>query len=226
MRKLSVSVNTLFLTSTLFIASCGGSNEQKTTEIKPEKDTLTVKKEKEAPEEKPIVSLTKKEAEAKMKAFLKENRRKYDDEGTLDEIELTSGNFNSDGALDYFFKVGFAGGDFIYRKHFFYNSELDKIEELEVKKTPEFLKSIMATEITEGKIKGEISFWNAYSYDIYSERNVNAEFTIEGKYIILDNKYLPKFKKAAKEITKELDQMQQEMMENADGINSSEEVDY
>jgi hypothetical protein len=33
-------------------------------------------------------------------------------------------------------------------------------------------------------------------------------------------------KKAEKEIDAELDRMEQEMMENADGVNSSEEADY
>lgn len=224
MKKIISSISAFtFISSLLF--SCGDSAEKKTSENKPDKDTLTVEQKAE-PEEKPVVSLTKKEAEARMNAFLKENRRKYDGEGEFDGIEIFSGNYNKDGALDYFFTVGFSGSDFVYHKHFFYNSVDDKIVELTINKTPEFLKSIRPTEISEGKFLGKLNFWNAYSYDLFAERDIKSEFTIEGNKIIFDKKELPKFKKAAKEITKELDQMQQEMMENADGVNSSEDADY
>jgi hypothetical protein len=227
MRKLSVSVNTLFLTSTLFIASCGGSKEQKATEKKPKKDTLTVKKEKEAPEEKPIVSLTKKEALARMKAFLKENSKKYSDYGEVDDMTAVGGNYTADGATDYFYNVQFyEGGDFVYTTHFFFDSEQDKIRELEINKAPTMMKSIIAKELKDGKIIGSANLWSAAGMDLFADRSVNAEFTIDGNKINFDKKYMPKFKKAEKEIAAELEKLEREMMENADGINSSEEVDY
>jgi hypothetical protein len=227
MRKLSVSVNTLFLTSTLFIASCGGSNEPKSTEIKPEKDTLTVKKEKEAPEEKPIVSLTKKEALARIKAFLKENSRKYSDYGEVDDMTVVGGNYTADGATDYFYDIAFfPGGDYIYSTHFFYDSDQDQIRELSFGKSSESLKSVTANEIKEGKIIGTANLWSAFSGEHSAARSFNCEFTIDGNKINFDKKYMPKFKKAEKEIAAELEKLEREMMENADGINSSEEVDY
>ena len=192
--------------------SCGGSEDPKTTENNTKKDSLTVKNEITEAEEKPVVSLTEKEAEKRMKAFLKENSRKY--EGEFQDMDLVGGNYTKDGALDYFYNVQFfPGGDFVYTTHFFYESDQDKIRELNINKATDFMKNIDVKKITEGKLTGSAKLWNAFGIENDASRSVNAEFTIEGNKIYFDPKYLPKFKKAEKEISSELDQKQKELEE-------------
>lgn len=227
MNKIFLNSTGLLLISSLFLTNCGGASEQKSTENKSDKDTLTVKNETTRPEEKPAVSLTKKDAEVRMMTFLKENSRKYRDYGEFQDMDLVGGNYTKDGALDYFYRVNFyPGGDYVYTTHFFYESDQDKIRELTINKATDFMKSINVKEIVEGKLIGSADLWSAFSGEHSASRTVNAEFTIEGNKINFDNKYISKFKKGEKEISNELDRMQQEMMENADGINSSEDADY
>ena len=196
----------------MVLNSCGGSDESKTTENNTKKDSLTVKNEITEPEEKPVVSLTEKEAEKRMKTFLKENSRKY--EGEFQDMDLVGGNYTKDGALDYFYNVRFyEGGDYIFTNHFFYESDQDKIRELNINKATDFMKNIDVKKITEGKLTGSAHLWSAFSGEHDAYRSVNAEFTIEGNKIYFDPKYLPKFKKAEKEISSELDQKQKELEE-------------
>jgi hypothetical protein len=199
--------------------SCGGSEDPKTTENNTKKDSLTVKNEITEAEEKPVVSLTEKEAEKRMKTFLKENSRKY--EGEFQDMDLVGGNYTKDGALDYFYNVQFyPGGDFVYTTHFFYESDQDKIRELKINKATDFMKNIDVKKISEGKLIGSAHLWSAFSGEHDAYRSVNAEFTIEGNKIYFDPKYVPKFKKAEKEISSELDQKQKELEEQS--INNEE----
>jgi len=199
--------------------SCGGSEEPKITENNTKKDSLTVKNEITEAEEKPAVSLTEKEAEKRMKTFLKENSRKY--EGEFQDMDLVGGNYTKDGALDYFYNVQFyPGGDFVYTTHFFYESDQDKIRELNINKATDFMKNIDVKKISEGKLIGSAHLWSAFSGEHDAYRSVNAEFTIEGNKIYFDPKYVPKFKKAEKEISSELDQKQKELEEQS--INNEE----
>ena len=198
--------------------SCGGTEESKTTENNTKKDSLTVKNEITEPEEKPVVSLTEKEAEKRMKTFLKENSRKY--EGELQDMDLIGGNYTKDGALDYFYNVRFyEGGDYVFTTHFFYESDQDKIRELNINKATDFMENIDVKKITEGKLGGSAYFFTTgFQRDAF--RSVNAEFTIEGNKIYFDPKYLPKFKKAEKEISSELDQ---KIRESEEFINNEEQ---
>jgi len=199
--------------------SCGGSDEPKTTENNTKKDSLTVKNEITEAEEKPAVSLTEKEAEKRMKTFLKENSRKY--EGEFQDMDLVGGNYTKDGALDYFYNVRFyEGGDYVFTTHFFYESDQDKIRELNINKATDFMKNIDVKKISEGKLIGSAHLWSAFSGEHDAYRSVNAEFTIEGNKIYFDPKYVPKFKKAEKEISSELDQKQKELEEQS--INNEE----
>ena len=196
--------------------SCGGAEKPKTTVNNTKKDTLTVKNEITEPEEKPVVSLTEKEAEKRMKTFLKENSKKYKDYGEFQDMDLVGGNYTKDGALDYFYNVNFyPGGDYVYTTNFFYESDQDKIRELSINKASDFMKNIDVKKITEGKLIGSANLWNAFSGEHSASRSVNAEFTIEGNKIYFDPKYLPKFKKAEKEISSELDQKQKELEEQS-----------
>jgi hypothetical protein len=197
--------------------SCGGSEEPKSTVNNTKKDTLTVKSEITESEQKTVVSLTEKEAEKRMKAFLKENSREYKDYGEFEDMNLVGGNYTKDGALDYFYNVNFfPGGDFVYTTHFFYESDQDKIRELTINKATDFMKNIDVKKITEGKLIGSANLWNAYGIQVDAYRSVNAEFTIEGNKIYFDPKYVPKFKKAEKEISSELDQKQKELEEQSE----------
>ena len=203
------------------INSCGGPEEPKAIKKYPEKDTLTVKNEISEPEEKSVVSLTEKEAEKRMKTFLKENSRKYKDYGEYQDMDLVGGNYTKDGALDYFYNVNFyPGGDFVYTTHFFYESDQDKIRELNINKATDLMRSIDVKKITEGKLLGSAYLFNALGIEYDASRSVNAEFTIEGNKIYFDPKYLPKFKKAEKEISSELDQKLKEIEEES--INNEE----
>jgi len=210
--KKSILNLSLSLLVGILLNSCGGSEEPKTTKNNTKKDTLTVKNEITEPEEKPVVSLTEKEAEKRMKTFLKENSRKYKDYGEFEDMDLVGGDYTKDGALDYFYNVNFyPGGDFVYTTHFFYESDKDEIRELKINKASDFMSNIDVKKITEGKLIGSANLWNAFSGEHSASRSVNAEFTIEGNKIYFDPKYLPKFKKAEMEISIELDQKQQEL---------------
>ena len=107
MRKVYLKSIAIILATPLFFTNCGGSSDTTTTEKKSDKDTLTVKNKYKEVKEKPIVSLTEKEAEAKMRTFLKENSRKYREYGEFQDMDLVGGNYNADGAFDYFYKVNF-----------------------------------------------------------------------------------------------------------------------
>ena len=108
----------------------------------------------------------------------------------------------------------YPGGDFVYTTHFFYESDKDEIRELNINKATDFMKNIDVKKINEGILIGSANLWNALGVEHDASRSVNAEFTIEGNKIYFDPKYLPKFKKAEKEISNELDQKQKELEES------------
>jgi hypothetical protein len=211
----------------LYVVSCGDSSDKELDKSKEKKEPVATKKGMKDESKKPIVSLTKKEAETKMKSFLKENARKYKEYGEFEDMELVGGNFNSDGATDYFYKVNFyPGGDFVYPTHFIFDSEVNEIRELKLSNASAYLHSVDAKSVADGKIIGSGFVWHALGMDLEAYRSVNAEFTIDGNKINYDKKYLTKFKKAEKEINLELEQKQQEMMENMEEENTSEGGDY
>jgi hypothetical protein len=202
---------------TIFLVSCNNTSKQVETKENSEKDSLTEKKE----ESKPIVSLSKKEALDRMKAFLKENSKKYKDYGEVQDMSTVGGNYSTDGALDYFYSVNFyAGGDYAYITHFFYDSDQDKIRELEFSKISESLSSVTVDKLTEGKAIGSANLWSAFSGEHDASSSFNAEFTIDGNKINFDKKYAPKFKKAEKEIAGKLKKMEEDMMNESDAYNS------
>lgn len=187
---------------------CGdGSKKEMQTKNKTEKDPLVASNETKVPEVKTIVSLTNKEARARMELFLKENRRIYQEMGDVEEIIVVGGDYSNDGALDYFFTVGFfAGGDFVTHHSFFFESDLDKIRELNVNIAGvNCYNTIYAKKITEGMITGVVDLWNAASADNFATRSVKAEFSIIGNKIKIDKKFVPKLKKAEVEIESELE---------------------
>jgi hypothetical protein len=218
MKKITF-IFTLAIASALF--SCGGSNEKldpKTSQT----DTTTAQVSTKTIEE-PIISLTLEEAKQRMRAFLKENKRKYIDYGTVEENYLMSGNYTKDGALDYFYTVHFyPGGDFIYPTHFFYDSEKDAIRELELGKGPDAFQHIVVKKITEGKLFGNAVIWSAFSGEHAASKDVKAEFTIDGNKINVDPKFFPALYNAEKKVLQELEQMEREMMEAADAYNAEE----
>lgn len=222
-KKLILSAIGLTCLSIAFY-SCESGSTTKTSAKPSDSDTLSLASRDTsltAPQPKP--SLTKKEAEAKMKAFLKENAKKYREYGEFEDMDLIGGNYDDDGTLDYFYKVSFyPGGDFVYPYHFFYDSKEDKIRELALNKPTSNMESIDAKEIKDGRIIGNAAIWDALSPETIAFRNVAAEFTIEGNKINCDKKFNPKFKKAEKEIANELAAKEREMMENADAYNSEE----
>jgi hypothetical protein len=164
-----------------------------------------------------VVNLTKSEAESRIRIFLKENAKKYADYGEVEGISLISGYYTHDEALDYFYTVNFyPGGDFIYPTHFFYDSQQDKVRELKMSKTIEFVNSIDVKEVLRGKLVGEASVWGALSGEHMASRSVKAEFVIEDNKINCEKKFMPALNKANKEVEKELEQIEAEWSEHFD----------
>jgi len=204
--KIVVIIASLIFIIITMIGCGDGSKKDMQTKNKTEKESV-VPKETKQPEVKTIVSLTNKEARARMELFLKENRRKYKEMGDVEEIKLVGGDYSNDGALDYFFTVGFfAGGDFVIYHNFFFESDLDKIRELNVNIAGVNCYNIIyAKKISEGMITGVVDLWKATSSDNVATRSVKAEFSITGNKIKIDKKFVPKFKKAEVEIESELE---------------------
>jgi hypothetical protein len=200
----------------IFLLSCSTDANQSRSELDneqsfPTKPSLSVS------------SLSESQAKSRMNTFLKQNASFYKEYGQIEDIYLIGGHYNQDGALDYFYTIDFyPGGDFIYPSHFFYDSEVDQIKELTISKTIEAVRSLDVKEIVAGKLIGEAFIWGAFSGEHVASRSVKAEFSIEGNKLTCDKKYFAAFKKAQKEIEKELQKMEREMMEEADAYNSEE----
>jgi hypothetical protein len=220
MKKITFTF-TIAIASALF--SCGGSNEKsalKTSQIDTTKAPVSTKT-----LEEPKASLTLEQAKQRMKAFLKENKRKYKDYGTMEGNDLIGGNYTKDGALDYFYTVNFyPGGDYVYPTHFLYDSETDAIRELELGKGPDAFQHIVVKKITEGKLFGNAVIWSAFSGEHAASKDVKAEFTIDGNKINVDPKFFPALYNAEKKVIQELEQMESEMMEEIDAYQSDEEI--
>lgn len=218
MKKITY-VCTLALVSLLF--SCGGSNDKADNQTA-QADTTAVQDTTKTADE-PIISLTEKEAKQLLKDFLKENKRKYKEYGSVEETNLIGGNYTKDGAMDYFYTVHFyPGGDFVYPTHFFYDSEKDAIRELDLGKGPDSFQHIIVKKIIEGKLIGSAVIWSAFSGEHAASRDVKAEFTIDGNKINVDPKFFPALYSAEKKVLQELEQMEREMMEAADAYNAEE----
>ena len=82
---------------------------------------------------------------------------------------------------------------------------------------------IVAEKIAEGKLIGK-AYLSSFGIDHVEYRYVKAEFILDGSKINFDKKYLSAFKKADKEITQKLAQMERDMMEAADAANSEEQA--
>lgn len=173
-----------------------------------------------------ITSMTNPESINRLKQFLKKNTKKFIDYGEIQGIRSVGGDYNEDGVLDYIYTVEFyPGGDYIHPSNFFYDSKLDEIFELSIKSPISTLSYIEAKEIVKGKIIGTGELFDAIDGENAAVRSVKAEFNIKESKITFENAFLGKFKKAEKEITKELDKIQQDKMDNADAYNSEAEAE-
>ena len=209
----------------LTISACGNSeknNEQKVEpQLKTSENTETTGSSDAAPKK---VNMTKAESISKLRAYLRANTKKYADYGEIEGIISVEGNYSDDGVLDYLFTVNFyPGGDYIHPTNFYYDSELDEFKELTLSAPLSLLNNINAKEIKKGKIIGTGELFDAFDGEHSAVRSVNAEFSINGSKIVCEKSFLPKFKKAQKDIAKELDQIQQDLFDNADAYNSEAE---
>ena len=209
----------------LTISACGNSeknNEQKVEpQLKTSENTETTGSSDAAPKK---VNMTKAESISKLRAYLRANTKKYADYGEIEGIISVEGNYSDDGVLDYLFTVNFyPGGDYIDPTNFYYDSELDEFKELTLSTPLALLNNINAKEIKKGKIIGTGELYDAFDGEHSAVRSVKAEFSINGSKIVCEKSFLPKFKKAQKDIAKELDQMQQDLFDNADAYNSEAE---
>lgn len=224
MKKASLFLSVFFLIM-LLLSSCDDSGTKVKTEEN-NKERISLNKDNKRDEATiPVVNLSKKEALELIKAFIKENPKKYSEYGDLQDITTIGGNYSKEGAVDYFYTIDFyPGGDFVYPTHFFYNSESKKILELSMLKSIDFIRSIEVKEIKQGKLIGTAIIWGALSGEHVAFKSVKAEFKLDGDKITCDKKFLPLFKKAQKDVQNELEEM--ERMMNADGVNSSEDEDF
>ena len=209
----------------LTISACGNSEKNNEQKVEPQSETSenteTTSPSDAAPKK---ASMTKAESISKLKAYLRANTKKYADYGEIEDIISVGGNYSDDGVLDYLFTVNFyPGGDYIHPTNFYYDSELDEFKELTLSTPLSLLNNINAKEIKQGKIIGTGELFDAFDGEHSAVRSVKAEFSINGSKIVCKNSYLPKFKKAQKEIAKELDQIQQDLFDNADAYNSEAE---
>lgn len=208
----------------MIFSSCGGGSNEKVDPKTSKTDSTASHVSKKTTEE-PIISLSPEEAKQRMQSFLKENKKKYKDYGTVEENYFVSGNFTKDGALDYFYTLSFyPGGDFIYPTHFFYDSEKDAIRELTLGKGPDSFQHVDIKKVTEGKLSGNAIIWSAFSGEHFASRDVKAEFTIDENKLNVVPKFLPNLYSAEKKVLQELEQMEQQMMEEADAYNSEEGI--
>ncbi len=210
---------------TLTISACGNSeknNEQKAEpKSKTSENTETTGSSDAAPKK---ASMTKDESLRKLRSYLRANTKKYADYGEIEDIISVGGNYSDDGVLDYLFTVNFyPGGDYIHPTNFYYDSELDEFKELTLSSPLSLLNNINAKEIKQGKIIGTGELFDAFDGEHSAIRSVKAEFSINGSKIVCENSYLPKFKKAQKEIARELEKIQQDLFDNADAYNSEAE---
>ena len=168
--------------------------------------------------------MTKSESITRLRQFIKKNTKKYADYGEIEDIISVGGNYSDDGVLDYLFTVNFyPGGDYIHPINFYYDSELDEFKELTLSTPLALLNNINAKEIKPEKIIGTGELFGAFDGEHSAVRSVKAEFSINGSKIVCENSFLPKFKKAQKDLAKELDQIQQDLFDNADAYNSEAE---
>jgi len=209
LKIVSMKKNTIifgvFIFAVVNIISCGGANNN-TMESASSRDSPLPSRDIKMVENAPKFSLTKDEATKRMQSFLQENHEKYSNYGEVQEIELTGGNYTSDGVLDYFCVVHFyPGGDWVYPLNFFYESDKDKVRELTFGNGPEILQTIALDNISEGRLIGKAIMWLATSGVDFAKREIDAEFTLQGNKIFVNIKYLPLLSKAEKEILKELE---------------------
>ena len=209
----------------LTISACGNSEKNNEQKVEPQSETSenteTTSPSDAAPKK---ASMTKAESISKLKDYLRSNTKKYADYGEIEDIISVGGNYSDDGVLDYLFTVNFyPGGDYIHPTNFYYDSELDEFKELTLSAPLSLLNNINAKEIKKGKIIGTGELFDAFDGEHSAIRSVKAEFSINGSKIVCENSFLPKFKKAQKDIAKELDQIQQDLFDNADAYNSEAE---
>lgn len=209
----------------LTISACGNSEKNNKQKVEPQTETsenTEITSPSDAAPKK--VSMTKAESISKLRAYLRANTKKYVDYGEIEDIISVGGNYSDDGVLDYLFTVNFyPGGDYIDPTNFYYDSELDEFKELTLSAPLSLLNNINAKEIKKGKIIGTGELYDAFDGEHSAVRSVKAEFSINGSKIVCEKSFLPKFKKAQKDIAKELDQIQQDLFDNADAYNSEAE---
>jgi hypothetical protein len=219
--NLKLTLSGLILSLTTLSCSENGSNTKEKSVLKNTEAKIEVKTITETPK---IASMTKSESITRLRQFIKKNTKKYVDYGEIEDIISTGGNYSDDRVLDYLFTVNFyPGGDYIHPTNFYYDSELDEFRELTLSTPLSLLNNINAKEIKPGKIIGTGELFDAFDGEHSAVRSVKAEFSINGSKIVCENSYLPKFKKAQKEIAKELEKTQQDLFDNADAYNSEAE---
>lgn len=167
-----------------------------TVAIKIVKDSLKNKK-----------SLTKEEALKRFNQYLNQNKKKYAEFGDLENIQLSSGDYTGDGALEYFFEAKYyPGGDYVYPEYFYYDSETDQFFHLKKGKESEYIYTYSFKKIEHNLITGSVSLFTAFSGIDYFTEEVDASFHIENYQIILNKEYLTKLKQAEKTLKKRADE--------------------
>jgi len=178
--------------------------------------------------EQPIpISITKKEAQKRLDQFLKMNRRKFEENGELQEVNIGSGDYDGDQKDDFFFTaLYFGGGDYLYPEYFYYDSKSDAIKHMTLKTKFEDIHNINVRSIDKTGLKGVSSVWAAFSGEHSYWRDVKTNFQINGNIITIDKVHDKALAKATKEVMEEMEAAQNELYGESVEEENSEEADY
>jgi hypothetical protein len=218
----------LLMISTSFFVACNSTSEKAATSnaVKPVEaeraDSLK-------PLDEPIpVSITKAEAKKRLEQYLKVNKRKFEENGEIQEIEIGFGDYDGDQKDDFFFTaMYFGGGDYLYPEYFYYDSKTDAIRNVSLKsKFDTDIHNVKVRSIDKSGLSGVSDVWAAFSGEHSYWRTVKTKFQLVGNSITIEKAYDRALAKATQEVNAEMEAAQNELYGESTEDENTEEVDY
>lgn len=175
------------ITVSLFLFSCVNDEEKKaikSAETNVDTTSVVTKEQK---------NLTKSEAEAMVKTYVKENKKKYSSLGKAVEFATVGGDYDGDKFTDYLITVSFHNGEseFYDPVYFYFNSVSEELSELKLSRSKGYINWITFKSITKGSISTEASVW----HDFVGERAFKCTATIEGNQLVIPKSAMVKAEK-------------------------------
>jgi len=176
------------LTLSALLISCGNGNEEKKVDSSQPSTSDTTKVVKEEKK-----SLTKSEAEALVKTYVKENKKKYASLGTVVDSKLVSGDYDGDSFTDFLITVSFHDGvsEFYDPVYFFFNSVNEELNELKLARSKGYINGLSFKSLTKATIPTEAFVW----HDFAGEKSFKCNLSIEGNKLIIPKSALSKAEK-------------------------------